>query len=291
MERDARFRLRTASLAAGVSCLLSLSASLTFAVPPRSDASPPTKPASDVAELIGSKRAQIAKLEEEIAALQAQLPSEPVEIQLKQYEVDAKRLRRLDVDFAAVANGAPYTNEKSTVSLTGASGELFKALEQNNIARLFSNDTLTLTCGQPFTLKKGAEFSLPMSPDGKETRKMSEQEILVTATPQAKGAFRLTLVSKRAQQSRDKTFRIGDQVVPAIRVNSAISSVVALPGQEVVVEGLPDAVRTEAIRTESGIREKRVEIATYYAITIKDPSAGPTSAAAVQPASPAIISK
>ena len=256
---------------------------------PFSEPLPEIKSPSDAGKSIQEKRAQIGKLQEEIGELREQLiTGQQIEIELKMYEVNCTKMRRLRTDFATIRDGVPYTKEPVIASpKCDAGAEFIKALELNNIARMLSHDNFVVNCGEPFTFRKGAEFTIPKTPDGKFVRKVPEKEVTLNATPRANGIFDVAVRSKLAQVVDDSTFPIGQLVVPALHVQTIDTSVEMLLDHAVLLYGLPAIRRTEAIHTERGIMENHQEIETYFSIRIKQIAAEPTSTA-VQPASATI---
>jgi hypothetical protein len=243
---------------------------------------------SPVTSLIGElhqKQTELAQLQQEIRELQAKAgASQQILVQVRVLECSLTKMRRMgfEVDelsstslgpadltrlLARMKTGraAPKT-PKARLNSDGGEG-IIDWLVSNNIGRVLSEPVVVVLDGRPAQLHVGGDFPMPTKTDSKavEYQPIGTQLDLL-ATSLGDDRVRMDIRVRLSEVDSGKSMQIKGTSVPVINVQQIDTGIVSKFGQSSALPGMV-ATRTEAIKTEAGIREVDNQICTLFVIT------------------------
>jgi Bacterial type II and III secretion system protein/Flagellar L-ring protein len=231
-------------------------------------------PELDKTVVLREKQHELTRLQQEIHQLREETGSQQqIVVRVQMLEVSLTKLRRMKTDFSVAdligttQDGAQAISKVGQTTDSKALIGFLEWLKENNVARVLAEPQVMTMDGRPASVHIGGEIPLPSgcNKDAVEYKNVGTQ---LDVVPVALGGNRVRLEMRARVSEVDDSHSlvIGESRVPAFTVRQCAMAIETAFGCSAVCNGLVE-VRTESVKTETGTRAERNEVALLLVVT------------------------
>jgi hypothetical protein len=233
-----------------------------------------SSPEVDKAVVLREKQHELARLQQEIRQLREETGTQQqIVVRVQMLEVSLTKLRRMKTDFSVAdligttQDGAQVVSKVGQAADSQALTGFLEWLKENNVARVLAEPQVMTMDGRPASVHIGGEIPVPSgcNKDAVEHKNVGTQ---LDVVPISLGGnrVRLEMRARVSEVDDSHSLTIGESRVPAFKVRQCATAIETAFGCSAVCNGLVE-VRTEAVKTETGTRTERNEVALLLVVT------------------------